>query len=175
MKKIILLSIMIAGIFLTSCEKDKIGGTATESLAGEWYVTVDAMNADGSTWGEDPFGIGHFLIATYNTAANVESEIWVDDCEQFWDFKVKAKADANMLTFSANEAESVYRDGTAIAITVSIVDGKILLGGATTPSGMPADSIVFKVTFSDDTNTTNYGFDHYKISGYRYTGLTNDD
>ncbi|MCD7933303.1 MAG: hypothetical protein LUH15_19185 [Tannerellaceae bacterium] len=177
MKKIILLSIMIAGIFLTSCEKDKIGGTATESLAGEWYVTVDAMNADGSTWGEDPFGIGHFLIATYNTAANIESEIWVDDSKQFWGFKVKAKADANTLTFSVTNAENGYEkehedDEDCI---VSIMDGKILLRAATTPSGMPADSIVFKVTFSDDTNTTNYGFDHYKISGYRYTGLANDD
>ncbi|MCC8197587.1 MAG: hypothetical protein LIP06_03180 [Tannerellaceae bacterium] len=170
MKKIILLSIMIAGAFLTSCEKDKIGGTATESMAGEWYVTVDAMNADGSTWGEDPFGIGHFLIATYNTAANVESEIWVDDCEQFWDFKVKANADPGTLTFSVTDAENEYYD-----CQVSVLDGKILLGAATTPSGMSADSIVFKVSFSDDTNTTNYGFDHYKISGYRYTGLANDD
>lgn len=170
MKKIIFLSTLITGIFLISCEKDEIGGTVTESMAGEWYVTADAMNADGSTYGEDLFEIGHFLIATYNTTANNGSEIWVDDCKNFWDFKVKAKTDLSTLTFSVTDAENEYYD-----CQVTVFDGKILSEAATTPSGMPADSIIFKITFSDDTYTTDYGFDHYKISGYRYTGFINDN
>ena len=28
---------------LAGCEKDEIGNTATEALAGEWKVTVDAV------------------------------------------------------------------------------------------------------------------------------------
>lgn len=29
---------------LAGCEKDEIGNTATEALAGEWKVTVDAVD-----------------------------------------------------------------------------------------------------------------------------------
>jgi hypothetical protein len=170
MKKIIFLSIMLAGFFLTSCEKDEIGGTATESLAGEWYVTADAINADGSIWEEDLFGIGHFQIATYNTASNVSNELWVDDVENFWEFKIKTNSDAEALTFSAENADNAYYDSK-----VTILNGKILLKAATTPSGIPADSIVFEVSFDDDTYPANYGYSRYRISGYRYTGFTADE
>ena len=42
MKKIIFMLLLVAGFSLTSCEKEKIGGTATQEMSGEWYVTVDA-------------------------------------------------------------------------------------------------------------------------------------
>ena len=58
---------------------------------------------------------------------------------------------------------------------LTITNGKILPGAATTPSGMPADSIVFNVTFNDDTYPTDYGFDSYRVAGYRYTGFTKDN
>ena len=36
--------IAILGLFLcTGCEKNPIGGTATEEMAGEWYVTVQGI------------------------------------------------------------------------------------------------------------------------------------
>lgn len=170
MKKIIFLGMMFACLFLSSCEKDKIGGTATESLAGEWYVTSDAINADGSIWSEDFFGIGRFLISTYNTANNVSSELWVDDAKNFWEFKVKAKVDPNTLTFSVEDADNAYSISK-----VTVLGGKILLDAATTPSGMPADSIIFEVSFNDDTYPGEYGFARYRISGYRYTGFTGDE
>jgi hypothetical protein len=161
---------MVAGVFFTSCEKDKIGGTATESLAGEWYVTADAVNADGSVWEEDLFGLGHFLLATYNTASNSATELWVDDSEHFWAFKSKVTADINTQTFSIDNADNEYYD-----CKVTILNGKILPGVATTPSGMPADSIVFEISFDDDTYPEQYGYARYRISGYRYTGFTGDD
>ena len=43
-------------------------------------------------------------------------------------------------------------------------------GAATTPSGMPADSIVYMIQFDDDPNELTY-----KISGFRRTGFPNDD
>jgi hypothetical protein len=161
---------LIAGVCLTSCEKDKIGGTATESLAGEWYVTADAINADGTVFEEDLFGIGHFLMATYNTASNSTSEIWVDDATHFWEFKLKAAADINTLTFSVEDADNEYYESK-----VTILNGKILPRAAITPSGTPADSIVFEVSFDDDPYPADYGYARYRISGYRYTGLTGDD
>jgi hypothetical protein len=57
-------------------------------------------------------------------------------------------------------------------IKVKITEGKILLGAATTPSGMPADSIYYKIQFDDDGVG---GTEIYVVHGYRHTGLANDD
>ena len=38
---------------LAGCEKDEIGNTATEALAGEWKVTVDAVDEGGNVIAED--------------------------------------------------------------------------------------------------------------------------
>lgn len=53
---------------------------------------------------------------------------------------------------------------------VKISDGKVLENAATTPSGMPADSIVYMVQFDDDENGLTY-----KVSGFRRTGFPADD
>ena len=126
MKKLIYSLIMCAGVLFTSCEKDEVGNTATEALAGDWYVTVDIVDDAGNTLAEDPFGLGHTFLFTYNTAANIPTEMYV---------------------------------------------GRVLPQAATTPSGMPADSIVLYVSFSDDENPGT----KYKVSGYRYTGFTADE
>ena len=83
-----------------SCEKDEVGGTATQALAGEWYVTVDAVDANGNTVLEDPFGMGKVLMNTYNTAANTSTEMWVNDNGNFWNFRIKVASDVNNLTFT---------------------------------------------------------------------------
>lgn len=173
MKKVIYSFIMLAAVALTSCEKDEIGGTATEALAGEWYVTADWADDNGDVVMEDPFGAGQFIVNTYNTAANVPTEMWLDDLGNYWEFKVKIASDINALTFKTNGAvKDVYND-----IDVTIEGGKILPGAATTPHGTPADSIVFYVSFSDDYANYQqaYGYTKYKFSGYRYTGLASDD
>lgn len=170
MNRIIVLGMIIASFFLTSCEKDEIGGTAAEAIAGEWYVTADAINSDGSIWEEDVYGFGYFLIATYNTASNSATEIWVDDAKHFWQFKVKAKVDMSALTFSADNAANAYYNSQ-----VTITNGKVSYGTAVTPSGAKADAITFDVFFDDDEDAADYGFAGYRISGYRYTGLAADD
>ena len=173
MKKILLFVCIAAGLVLTSCEKIEVGGTATQALAGEWYVTVDAVDEKGELvyTGEEFFGMGQFHVNTYNTAANVANEMWVDDLGNFWEFKVKTAADVNNYTFSTpDSAANAYYD-----CKVLIEGGKILPAAATTPHGTAADSIVFYVSFSDDTYPATYGYAKYKISGYRYTGLASDD
>lgn len=157
---------------ITSCEKETPGGTATESLAGEWYVTVVAVDEnDGVLYeDEDLYGIGHFLLDTYNTSSNSDTEMWIDDNTNFWEFKTKIKVDLATQTFQATDAQNEYYD-----CKVTISNGKILYGAATTPSKMPADSIVFNVTFNDDDNVEAGYWHAYRISGYRYTGFKNDD
>ena len=89
---------------LAGCEKDEIGNTATEALAGEWKVTVDAVDEGGNVITEDFNGIGHILMNTYNTAANTPTEMYVDDIGHFWEYKVRVKSDVNALTFATNGA-----------------------------------------------------------------------
>jgi hypothetical protein len=172
MKKTIYLLMGLAGLLFTSCEKDEIGGTATESMAGEWYVTADAVDDAGNVVYEDLFGLGNFMLNTYNTASNANDKLYVDDRGNFWEFKLRVNCDLSSLTFQSNGgvANEAY-DGCDVTIS----GGKILPKAATNPHGTAADSIVFYVSFSDDEYPDLYGYAKYKISGYRYTGLTSDD
>lgn len=171
MKKAIYLLMIFTVTLFTSCEKDEIGGTATEALAGEWQLTVDAVDDAGNVVINDPFGLGVTLGITYNTNENVADKMYVSDLGNFWDYTVVVNCDCNALTFNTNgEAQNEAYD-----CKVNIENGKILLGAATTPSGMPADSLVYYVSFSDDDNPAAYGFAKYKVSGYRRTGFVSDE
>ena len=140
----------------TSCQKEDIGGTATESLAGDWYL-VASVNGN-PIWGP-------FHLLTYNTSANNPNEIWVDDQENFYTFKVKATGDINSLTFSAASAQNQNGD----EITVNITNGKIVKNGGVQKNGSPADLLMMDVEFSDDPGTI------YHLEGVRYSGLEEND
>jgi len=160
------------GLSIVSCKKDEIGGTNGEKTAGEWYVTVVAIDEAGNVVMEDDelFGIGPFHLDTYNTSTDNPNEMWIDDNENFWEFKGKISVDPNALTFSGTDVENQYYDSK---FTVS--NGKILIGAATTPSGMPADSIVFDIAFDDDENLPIGDAVSYRITGFRYTGFEGDE
>ena len=179
MKKLLYLCMAVLSMTFVSCEKDEIGGTATESLAGEWYVTVDAVDEQGNTVYEDFYGLGKVLMNTYNTSANVANQMWVDDKGNFWGFKVKAASDVQNLTFTTNGAVDntniTSSDDGDYYCKVNIEGGKVLPKAGTTPHGTAADSIVFYVSFDDDAYPAAYGYSKYKVSGIRYTGLKQDD
>lgn len=163
MKKVLYLAtLLLCAVLTTSCEKEEVGGTATESLAGEWYVTANIVE-DGQVI-EDPYGIGRFHLLTYNTSANNPNEIWVDDMENFWDFKVKAQANTTDLTFSASGVQNEKYD-----CTVSITNAKVIKKGGVQNNGSPADYITMDVEFSDDPGTI------YRLEGVRYSGLVEND
>lgn len=166
MKKTIYLLMLCVGVMFASCEKDEIGGTATEVLAGEWQLTVDLVDDAGNVLMTDPYGMGVILGITYNTVDNVPDKMYVSDLGNFWDYKVVVNCDCNALTFSTNgDAQNESYD-----CMVNIEDGKMLPSAATTPSGMPADSLVYYVSFSDDDPGM-----RYKVSGYRRTGFAADE
>ena len=155
MKKVLYLATMLLCMAFTSCQKEEIGGTATESLAGEWYLMA---SVDGS-----PI-YGPFHLLTYNTSANNPNEIWIDDKSNFYEFKVKGTGDINTLTFSAANAQNQYYD-----CTVNITNGKIIKNGGTQNNGSPADLLMMDVEFSDDPGTI------YHLEGVRYSGLEEND
>ena len=182
MKKLLYLCVAVLSLAFASCTKDEVGGTATQALAGEWYVTVDAVDANGNTieGGKDFFGLGKFLLNTYNTAANESDKMWIDDNNNFWGFKVRMTSDINNLTFTTggevtNDNASARDDGSSYYCNVNVENGKVLPGAGLTPHGTAADSIVFYVSFDDDAYSARYGYSKYKVSGIRYTGLTLDD
>lgn len=162
-----------AAMLLASCTKEQPGGTAAEAVAGQWYVVADAAYDDPEVEViEDCFGLGRFLILTYNSPANKSDEFIIDDCGNFWEFKVKVPCNTGNLTFSCESAQNMVPGYEELEVTIT--DGKIVPGGAITPSGATADYIEFYVIFSDDDNIPEK-YDKLKISGYRYTGLVNDD
>lgn len=165
MKKYLLFIISFA-FFLVSCDDDTDpGNTATEKMSGDWWVTVDVITPDGTNHG-DAYGLGHILMYTYNTAANIPTEVWLEDAGHFWDYKVKVNIDYTKKTFTTSD----FVENIAYESKVNIIDGKVLEGTAKTPSGMPADSIVYKVQFDDDDD----GYT-YQVSGFRRTGFPADD
>jgi len=171
MKKVFYAIMALATLTFASCEKEPAGGTAVEAMSGQWYVNVQGLDEDGSVLYEDEelYGAGNFQIVTCNTADNDPSKLFVNDLGNFWEFAVVTKCDLASKTFSVEEGEDVLN-----GISVTITDGKILPLAATTPSGMKADSIVFDVLFSDDPYA-GLVYDRLRFTGYRYTGLANDD
>lgn len=176
MKKVVYGMLMLCVVLLASCEKAEIGGTAVESLSGQWCVHVDPINSDSTINTAFPYDIRDILILTYNTNANDVDSLIVDDLENFWAFKVTVPCALSTGTFGWSSREKASTSLVPdYGIQVSLWEGQILKGKATTPSGMPADSIVFNVQFEDDDFPEAYGFSHYRIAGYRYTGLAGDE
>jgi hypothetical protein len=143
---------LILNGLLSSCSKDlpDPGGTNTQKLSGEWFVQV---TYDGNT-------TDYIKIMTYNTAANNDS-IWVDDLENFWQFKVKALGNSGNLTFATTDADNAYYDSK-----VTIANGKIIQKASTLASGAVVDSIYFEAKFNDDTDNLTYIFSGHMRSGF---------
>lgn len=163
MKKILLFAIS-ALLVAVSCSKFEPGGTATEALAGNWYCVVFIPDGDG---GWEPYK--GLEVMTYNTAANVSSEIWLDDLGAFWGTKCKVAAEPSTGRFGeiGTEFLDVY-----YGVPQMIWGGRVIKGGAIAPgTGSVVDRIEFFIAFSDDYEP--YA-DPYYITGYRRTGFPED-
>lgn len=165
MKKYIILLLTSLTFTFMACENEtEPGGTAIEKMAGDWWITVNTI-VDGKEI-NDPLGIGHLKMSTYNTASNSETEMWLDDLGNFRKYKLKVNVNYAERTFSTQG----FVENVTSKSKVKITDGKVLEKAATTPSGMPADSIVYLVQFDDDDAGLTY-----KVSGFRRTGFPADD
>ena len=120
------------------------------------------------------------MALTFNTAANDADSIWFSDLDGLLGIQVKIPCNLADLTFGSDEqfeninTGGALGDGDIDAGTI-IKNGKILKGAATTPSGMPADSIYFEIFIENDGYAAYYGWDHYTAAGFRYTGFAADE
>lgn len=143
----------------SSCDQE-------ESIADKSDIALDAFEMRSKwvvdmTWDGAPQGTN--TIVTYNTSNNDTNAMWLDDLEHGWGLKAKVTVDPNALTFSGNDLEELYWE-----VTVTITEGQIVKGGATTPSGEVVDSIYFKAEFSDIPGEI------WEYSGYRSTAKVDD-
>lgn len=128
-------------------------GILISEVTGKWVVDF--------VWDGDPQGTN--TIAIYNTGANDADVMWIDDLEHSWGLKAKVPLNLGALTFGGTDLEELY-----YGVTVTITEGKIVKGGATTPSGDVVDSISFKAEFSDIPGEI------WEYSGYKSTAKIDD-
>lgn len=161
---------------MTSCDTEtdeKPGGTKIEKMCGYWDVQVDAVDENDEVVYEDFFDLGTVPFFTYNTADDSSTQMWVDDLNNFWEYKFLANIDYAAGTFAATDvvySEAQYEEdepGTA-----TIWSGKITENGGLNLHDKPCDAIEFNISFSDDPYPEAYGYDHYRVTGLRHTGFT---
>lgn len=185
-------ALMAMLVAFTSCEKNEVENTATVEMAGQWYVTIDAVDESGNPieGGEDYFGLGRVMLLTYNTAANDANKMWVDDLGNFdlaagysyagypsYSLKSLVNIDQSALTFSSSAAQNqsdVNGYGSEL-YPITIEGGKILKGAGRMNNGCACDSIVFFVKYEGDPWYPDDGYAKYKVSGIRYSGFTADE
>lgn len=171
MKKLTIYTLLISvSLFWVGCQDDpEPGGTATQDVAGEWWVTYYLDDGSGNLI--DISG-GYLKAMTFNTAANTANSLWVSDLGNFWDFQVKVDYDASAKSFAVSEGQNVSYDSE-----VTIEDGHVLLGQGLSTSGVKTDSIYFVASFSDETtagNPTPYAT-KIIVAGHRRTGFLEDE
>lgn len=173
MKKILFyIAAAIAALTISSCQKKfEPGTTATKNLAGNWMVTVYVPSeSDGGEIVYEPYTGCEIL--TYNTSANVPTEMWLDDDVDyyFWDFKCKIDCNNDNQTFGKDKTVYANCDYES---NVKIWGGKITNLGATAPgSETIVDKIEFFAAFDDDDDE--YLTPYYFV-GYRKTGFPEDN
>lgn len=137
-------------------------------MSGEWYV-----HYDHNVYGPDPFSVGYSQLLTFNTSADDGSQIWIDDQENFWAYKVKTLVDYPNLTFGETDTLINAVDGYDIKVLVR--NGKIIEKASLRPSGTMADSIYFELWFEDLEDATAIASDTLFVSGFRRTGYLEDE
>ncbi|MCF0070431.1 hypothetical protein LZD49_08100 [Dyadobacter sp. CY261] len=164
--KYIKYSLILLVFALVSCDlgtEPDIEGTKLKAMAGEWWVQVYAE-------GEDQ-GLGYHLVTTANTADNNETDLIMDDHGlltpyEYPPIKVISKVSLGGMTFNPTTDLTNLNTGES---AVSILDGKIIKGVATTPGGNKTDSIYVKFEFKTVPG------EQYEYAGYRRTGFLEDE
>src|SRR4051812_36576612 len=101
MRSIAIMAIGMCLVLMSACDKKNLpdkGVTYAEKVSNEWWVVL----SQGGSPLTDPA-----KISTYNTSMNQDS-IFIDDLENIWPFKCKAKIDLANMTFSTDKTQSLY-------------------------------------------------------------------
>lgn len=164
MKKIIFFATAL--LTLVACSKDEIGGTEMESMAGQWYCTIDAVDDNGNIItqtldgspndGTNYFGLetGKTLVLTYNVAANTPDQMWVNimGVGNFaadhknpgypdYDFITKVNCDQASLTFSSKESLNI---ADPVIWSHEDEDGNVVIDAQVDPMAVSIEGKILK-------------------------------
>lgn len=163
--KYLVLTFLAFTFALTGCFEDlQTTQSSIGDLAGEWYVT---NKIDGG----DVFGDGYQTITTTNTAADVNTEMWIDDHNHHYWFRAKVNLNSGSQTFAVDTFLSSVIDPNddLYEVEMNVFNGQIISGAGLTRSGKATDSIYFEAQFAD------WGTDTFVFSGHRRSGLPEDE
>ena len=133
MRNIIITILVFGAVSMWACSKDlpDAGGTSTETLSNEWWVTDNGAKIR--------------KISTFNTA-NTKDSMWVSMIKAPDTFQVKVLVDVANFTFSTQNSKNI--NGKNIS-SVSITNGKIFLKGGKSTTGNITDSIYLEAEYSN--------------------------
>lgn len=187
MKKLIYITLMAAA-FLTSCDMKEdyvVDKSAAVDYAGDWYYGI--YNSDMSSQYTSYADLhGEDRMITFNTAANLANEIWIDDKDVFLGIKFKSVFTGDTKSFKSTAMPNQYyssavvqpKAASALNVTetkdqsykeVEVLEGKILEGAGKSKTGNPADSIYLKLKIYLDRFTFKSELDKYDTTfTYKY-------
>lgn len=168
MKKYILMiaSLLTLGMAAVSCDtmtNEPEGGNEIGPMAGNWVVTLEALDENGNVDYDDAYGATGATIEI-NTFANTNGDtdkMWFSD-QDFWGLMFQVPIKLSDYTFEAMNVP-YDPDGTG-NVTIK---GKVLPMAGKNIHGMPVDSIYVEASFDDD----DMGY-IWRYSGIRYQGFT---
>lgn len=164
MKKIILVFAVICTSVLISCENEvDPGQNSLMKMSNEWWAQIYVPDGSG---GLTDIGQGYQHLMTSNTASGTADSLFVDDFDGLLELKAKVACNASTLTFTTNgePVRERYTDGTVI-----IENGRVLVKGGKSTSGVTVDSIYFEAEFDWDPGQV------YILAGHGRTGFPEDE
>lgn len=157
MKKYLILLFVAFSVIFSSCDKKadyiEIDSQVVDA-AGEWWIKFSKPG----------YETGYLKVLTFNTAADLPTEMWIWDKGNWMDIKVKCPVNISDLTFSGTNLANAIS-----TITVTVKNGKIAKNGGLSTSGNVTDKISFDVELSSEPGVT------YKAEGTRKTGFVEDE
>jgi hypothetical protein len=163
-----ILYILVAFLGLASCETYgdyEIEYSSIFPLSGMYRITV---TDEGGTQ------ILKNYCHLYNTTDESSTQCWIriaaynTSAANAYSICGKISCDLNALSFTGNDIENLAGNVASSSETFTLTSGKLVLKGATAPSGTTADAISFTFTNSRFPGKT------YTAVGYRYTGWGED-
>ncbi|MCD7975852.1 MAG: hypothetical protein LUG51_01365 [Tannerellaceae bacterium] len=153
---------------ITACDTHReydIEYTPIAPLGGQYRIYV--YNQQGEELLKD-----YCYIA--NTSGYDPDQCWIrigeynENPENPWAINGKITCEISTLTFSGNEIENLAGNVTSSPETFTLMNGRLLLNEATTPSGATADSIHFSF------HNSRFPGELFTAQGYRYKGWNGD-
>ncbi len=157
MKKYLIYIFVLFAVVLSSCDEkedyEQINSQVVDA-AGEWWIKFSTTD----------YETGYLKVLTFNTAADVATEMWISDNGNWKDILVKCPIDVSSLTFSGSNLDNENSDAS-----IEITNGKIEKDAGLSTSGIVTDKISFEIKFSDEPGVV------YQATGTRKTGFVEDE